>query len=73
MTQQFNRWIMRTPREGCPYDLTEDFLSAMGADCDEIGTILAVIIPTDTIRFSVWQFHEPSLSSLQGPLPGISL
>ena len=54
MHQQFNPWIIRTPREGCPYDLTEDLLSALGADCYEIRAILAVIIPTDTIRLSVW-------------------
>ena len=37
-TKQF----IRTPREGCPYDLTEDFLSALGADCDEVRAIWSV-------------------------------
>ena len=46
-------FVDRRDGEPVPYDLTENFLSVLGADGDETGAILAVIIPADTVRFPV--------------------
>ena len=41
-----------------PYVIPEDSFSVLGANGDEIGTGLAVIIIAKPIRFSLWKFHD---------------
>ena len=41
-----------------PYDSTECFLSTMGADRNEICTILAVVIFCKSVWFSLVVFHD---------------
>ena len=56
--QQFRALGLRTPGDGCPYDLCQYSLPVLGTDGDEIRTILAVIKSPDAVGVSFGQFHR---------------
>ena len=41
-----------------PYDLAEDFLSVLGTDGDEVGTVQAVVVITQAILLPLRRFHD---------------